>query len=185
MSQTVGTPQATIMLVDDEPLLLRMLATFLESCDYRVEAYSCPVAAFEFLSHNHTGIDLVITDIRMPEMDGIRLLAGIRHLSTNLPVLLMTGYTDFERIVEGIRNHAFDILLKPIDMQQLQWSITRTLGHIKHQRMELQYRAQLEERVIHLNQLVQSQFTELQLLQGAGVSPLLSHEDDNVENSAD
>ncbi len=165
MPQANRTPKTTIMLVDDEPLLLKMMATLLESCDYGVEAYSCPIEAFEFISREHSRIDLVITDIRMPGMDGIRLLAGIRDLSSTLPVLLMTGYSDFEQVLEGIRNHAFDILLKPIDSHQLQWSITRAVGHLKYQRMELHYRAQLEERVIHLNRLVHEQFAELQRLQ--------------------
>lgn len=183
MPKTDRAPKTTIMLVDDEPLLLKMLTTLLESCDYKVEAYSCPMKAFEFISREHSRIDLVITDIRMPEMDGIRLLAGIRDLSGTLPVLLMTGYSDFEQVLEGIRNHAFDILLKPIDLKQLQWSITRAIGHLKYQRMELQYRAQLEERVIHLSKLVHEQFAELQRLQGKSCPPLSLHGDDYVKSS--
>ncbi|CAH2031235.1 response regulator [Trichlorobacter ammonificans] len=162
MPQNDATAATRIMVVDDEPAVLKMLTTFLESCGYRVTACVSPMEAFEFLSQEHDTIDLVITDIRMPEMDGIRLLTGIRHLSLNLPVLLMTGYADFEQVVEGLRNHAFDILLKPIDLPQLQWSITKALGYLKHQRLERQYQLQLEERVIGLNRLVQEQFEELQ-----------------------
>lgn len=157
-----NTPKATIMVVDDDPMVLKMVATLLESCKYRVLCHASALEALSSLNKDCSQVDLVITDIRMPEMDGIHLLSSIRHISSMLPVLLMTGYTDFERVIEGIRNHAFDILLKPLDFQQLQWSITRALGHLKYLRMEDQYRRHLEERVIHLNRLVQEQFEKLQ-----------------------
>lgn len=170
MAVTHNNPKATIMVVDDDPMVLKMMATLLESCKYRVICHANPLDALSSLSRDCNQVDLVITDIRMPGMDGINLLSSIRHISSVLPVLLMTGYTDFERVIEGIRNHAFDILLKPLDFQQLQWSITRALGHLKYLRMEDQYRKQLEERVIHLNRLVQEQFEKLQLTEMGSVN---------------
>lgn len=158
----ISLNKTTIMVIDDEPEIVKMLSIFLESCNCHVLAYDSPVSAFEFLNQNHSNVDVVITDIRMPEMNGIQLLAGIRHLTTSLPVVLMTGYADFEIAVEGIRNHAFDILLKPVGLHQLEWCITRVMGHLKHAQLEENYQKQLEERVLYLNRLVQEQFEELQ-----------------------
>lgn len=161
---TEQTKQSTIMLVDDEPELLKMLTIFLESSGFCVRGYTCPVEAFEYLCKDHENVDLVVTDIRMPQMDGIHLLSSIRQLSTTIPVILMTGYTDFKRVAEGVRNNAFDLILKPIELEQFNWCITRALGHLKYTKMEDQYKKRLEERVINLNQLLQEQFEEVQRL---------------------
>ena len=87
--------KATIILVDDEPMVLKMLQTFLTSQDYSVICASGGQEALSIIEQQQYAIDLLITDIRMPDMNGIRLLEAVRQLLPSLPVLLTTAYNDF------------------------------------------------------------------------------------------
>ncbi len=69
--------------------------------------------------------DLVISDIQMPEMDGIEYLKRIREDDPDLPVILMTGYATVDSAVSALRNRACDYLKKPVSLQQLQACIDR------------------------------------------------------------
>lgn len=98
----------------------------------------------------------------MPDMNGIRLLEAVRQLHPNLPVLLMTGYSDFDLVVEGLKQHAFDLLLKPIDFEQLVWCIAKALAFQTAQRLEQQYRIRLEQQVAKQTKLLCEQLEALQ-----------------------
>ncbi len=154
--------KATILLVDDEPMVLKMLQTFLTSQNYQVICASGGQQALSIIEQHQHPIDLLITDIRMPDMNGIRLLEAIHQLLPALPVLLMTGYTDFELVVEGLKQHAFDLLFKPIDFEQLNWCISKALAFLMTQRLEQQYRIRLEEQVAKQTRLLCNQLEELQ-----------------------
>jgi signal transduction histidine kinase len=157
--------KATILLVDDEPMIVKMLQTFLTSQDYQVICASGGQQALSIIEQQQYPIDLLITDIRMPDMNGIRLLEAIHQLLPALPVLLMTGYTDFDLVVEGLKQHAFDLLFKPIDFEQLTWCISKALAFLMTQRLEQQYRIRLEEQVAKQTRLLCNQLEELQQAQ--------------------
>jgi signal transduction histidine kinase len=163
---TAQTPtlshKARILLVDDEPLVLKMLHTFLESQDYQVLSASGGYQALEIMQQQQGTIDLLLTDIRMPDMNGIRLLEAVRQEYPTLPVLLMTGYSDFELVVEGLKQHAFDLLMKPIDFNQLTWCISKALAFVMTQRLEKQYRTRLEQQVADQTRLLCQQLEALQ-----------------------
>ncbi len=146
-NSTQPSAKASILLVDDEPMVLKMLQTFLDTQGYQVICAPGGHEALAIIEQQGHGIDLLITDIRMPDMNGIRLLEAARQLLPGLPVLLMTGYTDFDLVVEGLKQHAFDLLFKPIDFDQLTWCISKALAFLMTQRLEQQYRARLEEQV--------------------------------------
>ncbi len=157
--------KATILLVDDEPLILKMLDCFLVSQGYQILTARGGKFALEIVERQNQPIDLLITDIRMPDMNGIRLLEAIRQLFPHLPVILMTGYTDFELVVDGLKQHAFDLLAKPIEFEHLNWAISRALAFVTTQRLELQYRIRLEEQVAKQTRLLCNQLEELQQAQ--------------------
>ncbi len=157
--------KATILLVDDEPLILKMLDCFLVSQGYQVLTARGGKFALKIVEQQNQHIDLLITDIRMPDMNGIRLLEAIRQLFPDLPVILMTGYTDFELVVEGLKQHAFDLLAKPIEFEHLNWAISRALAFVMTQRLEQQYRIRLEEQVAKQTKLLCNQLEVLQQAQ--------------------
>ena len=167
MSRPDNTPKpeneyrASILLVDDEPMVLKMLQTFLTAQGFKVLCASDARSAITIIEQQKQVIDLLITDIRMPDMHGIQLLEAVRQLHPGLPVLLMTGYTDFELVVEGLKQHAFDLLFKPIDFEQLNWCISKALAFKMTQQIEQRYKKRLEEQVAKQTALLCKQLEEL------------------------
>ena len=104
--------QGTILIVDDEPMVLRALAQHLEHTPYRVIACVTP---HEAISHITNGdVQVVVSDVAMPEISGIDLLRMIRQHDPDLPVLLVTGQPGFKTAFEAIEYGAFLYLLKPV-----------------------------------------------------------------------
>lgn len=165
IAQPASSPKAVILLVDDEPMVLKMLQTFLTSQNYQILCASGGKEALAVIERQQHAIDLLITDIRMPDMNGVSLLEAVRQLYPSLPVILMTGYTDFDLVVKGLKQRAFDLLLKPIDFDQLNWCISRALAFILSQRLEQQYRNHLEEQVAKQTEQLCNQLEELQQAQ--------------------
>ena len=102
----------TILIVDDEPMVLRALAQHLEHTPYRV--VTC-VTPHEAISHITDGdVQVVVSDVAMPEISGIDLLRMIRQHDPDLPVLLVTGQPGFKTAFEAIEYGAFLYLVKPV-----------------------------------------------------------------------
>lgn len=158
---TTTSPKATILLVDDDQMVLKMLKTYLESQNYLVICASSGREALNLIEQQQSPIDLLITDIRMPEMDGVQLMAAVRQILPALPMLLMTGYSDFDLVVLGLKQHAFDLLLKPIDFDQMNWCITKALAFKMVQKLEQQYTQRLEEQVAQQTKLLCKQLEDL------------------------
>jgi two-component system response regulator GlrR len=110
-------PRGRILLVDDDPGLLRLLSIRLRAERYDVEAVESAAAALAALSRFRP--DLVITDLRMENMDGIALLKEIQRQRPGLRVLLLTAHGTIPDAVEATQSGAFGFLTKPVDKQQL------------------------------------------------------------------
>jgi two-component system response regulator GlrR len=106
-----------ILLVDDDPGLLRLLSIRLRAEQYDVEAVESAEAALGALPRFRP--DLVITDLRMDNMDGIQLLKEIQRQRPGLCVLLLTAHGTIPDAVEATQSGAFGFLTKPVDKQQL------------------------------------------------------------------
>jgi len=106
-----------ILIVDDEPNLRASLAMILERAGHRVTAASNAGEALQYLDAGP--FDLVFLDLRMPETNGMRLLAMIREKNPDMPVLILTAHATLESAIEAVRKGARDYLLKPIDPNQI------------------------------------------------------------------
>ena len=115
--QEVDRGRGRILLVDDDPGLLRLLSIRLRAERYDVEAVSSAEQALGALPRFRP--DLVITDLRMDNMDGIGLLKEIQRLRPGLCVLLLTAHGTIPDAVEATQSGAFGFLTKPVDKQQL------------------------------------------------------------------
>ena len=104
----------TILLVDDEKDIAELLAEFFEALGYRV------ILTFNgdeaFIVFNEEKIDIVITDIRMPKMNGLKLLKHIKSSMPRFPVILMTGFALNSRDLSNIRYSADAYVVKPFDL---------------------------------------------------------------------
>ncbi len=121
------TDQATILFVDDDPKAGELMLRFSEGASYSCEVYQDPVQALDYFKNNK--VDLVISDLRMPNMTGIELLRAVREQDGKIPFIIITGYADVENAIEAMRLGASDFVKKPFDMDELRLQIEKTLQH--------------------------------------------------------
>ncbi len=117
----------TILIVDDEPNYQIVLAELLKDEGYEVFTADSGKAGLPIVYS--TDLDLVISDMKMPGMDGIEFLAKIKEYNRELPVILITAYAEVEKAVEAMRLGAFTYLAKPFSNQQLLASVTKAIEH--------------------------------------------------------
>ena len=106
-----------IMIVDDEMDMRQSVSQWLALSGYDTETYASAEEALSHLSPDYAGI--VVTDIRMPTMDGMTFLKKITAMDSTLPVILVTGHGDVPIAVEAMRLGAFDFLEKPFDPDRM------------------------------------------------------------------
>ncbi|ATX77466.1 MAG: sigma-54 dependent transcriptional regulator [Reinekea forsetii] len=116
---------ATIWLIDDDDDLLHALQQGLELDGFTVESNLSATEVLNRLSSDAYGV--VISDILMPDMNGMDLLQKVMDIDVALPTILMTGHGDVPLAVEAIRKGAYDFLEKPFSMQQLSQVLKRAL----------------------------------------------------------
>jgi DNA-binding NtrC family response regulator len=115
----------TILLVDDEPKLRDVLSVALSDLGYRVVEANSGAAALEML--NREDVDLVLTDLRMPEVTGYELLRECKRLDPDLPVVLLTAYSSIKDAVRAIKEGAFDFISKPFEIDELAATVGNAL----------------------------------------------------------
>lgn len=110
---------ATIVLVDDEEMVLTSLSSFLMlETEYDVHTFTSAKEALEFIKES--GVDLVVSDYLMPEMDGITFLGHVRDLKPEIPRIILTGYADKENAIKAINEVGlYQYLEKPWDNDDL------------------------------------------------------------------
>ena len=128
-------------MVDDEPLVRRSLSEFLTLEGYTVSSAASGKEALELLK-NYTA-DIIITDIKMPEIDGIQLLRRIKKENADIPVILITGYGSIEDAVKAIKEGAFDYVTKPIVDSEIKLVIERLLSQRQLQEENIKLKHQL------------------------------------------
>lgn len=115
--------QGTIFLIDDEESMRVSLSQYLELSDYAVECFKDARAALSKITAAFDGV--VISDIRMPGMDGFALLQAVRQLDRDIPVVLITAHGDIRMAVSAIREGAYDFIEKPFDPEILLETVRR------------------------------------------------------------
>jgi len=106
-----------VLLVDDEPMVGKRLAPALTKCGYEVEFYDDPAAALERV--DTVEFDVVVTDIRMSNIDGIQVLRRVRERSRRTAVVIITGYATMSLAREAMKLGAFDFIAKPFTPDEL------------------------------------------------------------------
>ena len=117
--------RGTLLLVEDELGLARILERVLKKAGYRVE--STPDATLGLARFRQGGIDVVVSDLRLPGSSGLDLLRSIREADLDVPVIIMTGSPDVQSAVEAVEHGAFRYITKPVDMGQLLSLVARAL----------------------------------------------------------
>jgi len=114
-----------IVIVDDEPRMAAVVAMALERDGHACE--QCGSAADALAAVEARGADVVVTDLRMPDMDGLELLRRLRAARPELPIILLTAHASVPSAVAAMRDGAFDYIAKPFDNDELRALVGRAL----------------------------------------------------------
>ena len=197
------TMPAKILFVDDEPdlesLICQKFRKKIRTGEYQVFFARNGVEALSKL-REQPDIDMVLTDINMPVMDGMALLAKLNELVTLVKTVVISAYGDLANIRKAMNGGAFDFLTKPIDFQDLEITINKTLCHVQQLKENERARQEREdklrqsearerEKAIQLELALQNlQRTQSQLIQTEKMSSLgqliagIAHEINNPVN---
>jgi two-component system response regulator FixJ len=118
--------EPVVHVIDDEPSVRDSLAVLLESAGFSVRPYDSAQAFLRSASHFATGC--VLTDVQMPELNGLELQRRMSQLGIRLPVVVMTGHGDVPIAVEAMKAGATDFLEKPFDDSQLLAAVSNAIA---------------------------------------------------------
>jgi diguanylate cyclase (GGDEF)-like protein len=125
LRQTAASPEKKILVVEDDPVARESLDEFLRLSGFAVLSVDNAPDALQLLAQDD--VDLVLTDLVMPEMDGISLTRSIREKNKDIPVLVITGFASIEYAVEAIKAGAADFITKPLKLDHVAFVINRVL----------------------------------------------------------
>lgn len=136
-------PGSKILVVDDDSAHRLMLATLLDEWGYRVEEAPDGRAALDAIRARP--VDLILMDMRMPNMDGIEATKAISGYNPAIPIVIMTAYSSVATAVDAVKSGAFDYLTKPIDFDALRLTLERALEHTRLREENERLRRQLAQ----------------------------------------
>jgi len=131
-----------ILILDDEPDMIENCRRVLASAGYQCLTTTSPSEALKMIETQHP--DLVLTDLRMPEMGGMEILKRAHELDPHMPVMMLTGYATVETAVAAVKAGAFDYIPKPFSNDQLKLTVERALTRRRLELENLHLREQLK-----------------------------------------
>lgn len=119
----------TILLAEDDPNLRKLMTAYLEQNNYQVIQAKSGKQALNMLEQQH--IDMLISDVMMPEMDGLELSAMLREANYQFPILMVTAKETLEDKKKGFRAGTDDYMVKPVDMEEMLLRVEALLRRAK------------------------------------------------------
>ncbi len=105
--------QPTVFVVDDEPMVAKAISQTVASIPCKVRLFTSSVACLDEL--REVRCDMLISDVNMPDMDGLKLLEEVKRLRPLMPVLMISGYGDIPLAIKALKRGAFNFVEKPLD----------------------------------------------------------------------
>jgi two-component system response regulator FixJ len=149
---------AVVHVIDDDEAVRDSLAFLLQSAQMQVRTYDSATSFLDRLSELGTGC--IVTDVRMPEIDGLELLRRLKRANVQVPVIVITGHGDVPLAVEAMKIGAADFLEKPFDDEALLAAVREALDRNREDARRESERAAILERVKELSK------RERQVLEG-------------------
>ncbi len=128
-SPALDAPRSTILIVDDDPMLLDTLADLIDLRMPSARVVTCGSGAEALKMATATHFDAIISDLKMPHMDGLTLMTKIQLIQPFTPILIITGHGDQAVRVKADELGAFAFILKPLDRDAFMVSLQRALAH--------------------------------------------------------
>jgi DNA-binding NtrC family response regulator len=120
---------ATILIADDDAVQRRLVENMVQRCGYEaVVVESGDAAIARLIDTETTAIDAIVLDLVMPGLDGMGVLAKIRELEINIPVIVQTAHGGIDNVVSAMRSGAHDFVVKPVGVERLQVSLRNALN---------------------------------------------------------
>ncbi|MCP5158216.1 MAG: SpoIIE family protein phosphatase [Gammaproteobacteria bacterium] len=139
----MSIPAVRILTIDDEPMVREILATYLEDSGFEVIQAGDGRTGIDLIRHEHP--DLVLCDLRMPEMDGLQVLAVVTREFADLPILVVSGMGGMSDAIQALKLGAWDYVTKPIeDMAVLEHAIDHALERARLRQENREHREHLE-----------------------------------------
>ena len=155
-------PGKKLLVIDDESSTLKMLRLLLGAYGYSVLTAGTGEEGLEIFRNERPA--LVITDIRMPGMDGIEVLRHLRQISPEVETIVITGHGDMELAIRSLRNSASDFINKPIQREALEIALQRAEEKIELKRKIRDHAKELESRVEQATAALSHQNRRLEVL---------------------
>jgi len=125
LADKIQPGNANILVVDDEQIVLNLVEDTLTDEGYTVTTTPSPHEAIELVKQQT--FDFILTDIRMPEMNGIELVKEIHRISPTTGVIFMTGYANLDTAKQAIKEGAYDYIMKPFELAEIRQAISRAV----------------------------------------------------------
>jgi two-component system response regulator AtoC len=126
---------ASLLIVDDEPSIRKVLAAQLGRFGYEIFTAEDGETAVAMLAEHP--VDVVITDLKMPGISGLELLAHVHELLPGTPVVLITAHGTIETAVEALKKGAFDYITKPFEQEELRAAVEKAVATARHRQRDL------------------------------------------------
>lgn len=150
----MNTRQTTILIIDDQAPIRQSMADYLEDLDYRI--LTAENGRIRLALFDKEKVDLVLVDLRMPEVDGLDVLAQITTKSPVTPLIVVLGTGAIADAIEALHHGTWDYLLKPIqDFSVLIHAVENVLDKARLKRENRQYRQHVEQMVTERTQELQ------------------------------
>ncbi|RWR76470.1 two-component response regulator ARR2-like protein isoform X1 [Cinnamomum micranthum f. kanehirae] len=133
-----------VLVVDDDPICLKILERMLGKCRYEVTTCSKAVVALSMLRERKDGFDLVLSDVYMPDMDGFKLLERI-GLEMDLPVIMMSSDDGKDVVMKGVTHGACDYLIKPVRIEAVKNIWQHVVRKKNNERKELEQSGSVDD----------------------------------------
>jgi DNA-binding NtrC family response regulator len=134
-----------LLIVDDEPDMLKLLSMIIkEKTPYEVVTTNNPLEALDFAKKG--GFDLVISDLKMPGLDGIELIEAVKKIDEDIPIIIITAYGTVESASESMNKGGFDFITKPFRKEQILFTIDKAIKWLKLQRENKMLKEQLKSK---------------------------------------
>jgi two-component system, NtrC family, response regulator HydG len=144
MDERMTAEQIRVLIIDDEKFHAEALAESLRRVGYECVLASSGAAGLKKMEEEEFGV--VLTDLKMEDMDGLAVVRKVKQLSSETVVVVITGHADTKTAVEAIKEGAVNYLVKPVDMAELRTIVERAAEHIRLARTNRELKQQLDEK---------------------------------------
>jgi two-component system response regulator FixJ len=135
-------------IIDDDDAVRDALGFLLSTADIAYESYASAAAFLDVAKHAR---GCVVTDVRMPEMDGLQLVKRLKEVGVGLPVIVMTGHGDVPLAVEAMKAGVIDFFEKPFDDDQILGAVRRAMAHSGQDQAREAEKAEIAARIATLS----------------------------------